>query len=212
MTAYCMLFGAMYLKKEEIGGKRVIEVGSYNVNGSLRPLFESYNPAEYIGVDISPGPGVDQICDVNDLITTFASQSFDVVVSTELLEHVKDWRNAIHNIKAICKPGGKILVTTRSIGFSYHGHPFDFWRYEIEDMQYIFQDLIIEKLEKDPQIGVLMKAVKPSDFLEQDLSGYALYSIVSNKRTKELTAGPINTRVRRLLSKQRLREFLCKLL
>lgn len=118
-----ILFSAINLKKEEIEGKRVIEVGSLDVNGSLRPLIESYNPKEYIGIDIVKGPGVDRICKVENLVEEMGQNAFDIVVSTELLEHVKDWRKAISDIKGVCKKeGGIILITTRSIGFAYHGY------------------------------------------------------------------------------------------
>ena len=47
---------------EEFNGKRVLEVGSKFVNGSVRPLIERFcQPKEYIGVDIEPGRYVDVI-------------------------------------------------------------------------------------------------------------------------------------------------------
>ncbi|MEQ8994940.1 MAG: hypothetical protein RID53_00355 [Coleofasciculus sp. B1-GNL1-01] len=46
-----ILFVDKNLDKSEIRGKRIIDVGSYDFNGSIRPLIESWKPAEYIGVD-----------------------------------------------------------------------------------------------------------------------------------------------------------------
>lgn len=211
MNINCFMFGMKNLKAEEIRGKRVIEIGACNVNGSLRPLIEQYGPQEYTGVDITAGVGVDIVCDVTALITRFGERSFDLIVSTELLEHVRDWRLAIHNMKTILKPGGVMVITTRSPGFVYHGYPYDFWRYEVEDMRSIFQDCHIEKLECDVQPGVLLKCVKPHDFHEQDLRGLSLYSIVTRRRTaqlrdEDLTAGSF----KRLIFRQRLKEFLHK--
>ncbi len=184
----CIVFGVKNLNKEEIKGKRVIEVGSYDVNGSFRPIIESWEPREYIGVDIEKGPGVDIICNAENLVEKFGKESFDVVISTELLEHVRDWRKVISNIKNICKPNGIILITTRSHGFVYHAYPYDFWRYELEDMKHIFSDCEILALEKDYQApGVFIKVRKPNKFIENELSNYKLYSIVVNKRIKELT-------------------------
>ena len=105
---------------------------------------------------------------------------------TELLEHVKDWRKTISNFKNVVKPGGIILLTTRSIGFQYHAFPFDFWRYQIEDFQNIFSDCILQSIAKDPEIGIFAKIIKPENFVEKDLSDYELYSIVTKKRIKEL--------------------------
>lgn len=175
------------MARDEVAGKKVIEVGSYNVNGSLRPIIENWGSAGYIGVDRVKGPGVDKVCRVEDIVDEFGRESFDIVIATELLEHVLDWRKAISNLKRICRPGGIIIITTRSCGFGYHAHPFDFWRYEVSDMKEIFSDFKILSLQKDPQDpGVFLKAGKPLNFQERDLSLYQLYSIIGNRRVREI--------------------------
>lgn len=207
-NAYCILFGAINLKPEEVKGKRVIEVGSCDVNGSLRSLVESYYPAECIGVDIAEGPGVDMICKAEDILDRFGKESFDIVISTELIEHIWDWRKVVHNIKNICKAGGIILITTASYGHPYHGHPYDFWRYELEDMKHIFSDCLIEKLEKGPTTGIFIKAEKTHDFVEKDLADHKLYSILLNKRVKEIAEKDIKKYSRRLVLWQKTRNIL----
>jgi len=173
-------------QKEEFENKRILEVGSRYVNGSVRPLIEKFfNPKEYIGVDIEKGKFVDVVCDAENLVDYFGRETFDVVISTELLEHVKDWRKVINNLKEVLKPNGYIYITTRSKGFPYHGYPYDFWRYEIEDMEEIFKDFEIIKLEKDPEApGVFLKAKKPVDFKLIKLKNIELYSILTGRRTK----------------------------
>jgi hypothetical protein len=42
-----------------ISGAKVLEIGSYDVNGSLRSLFAK--AGEYTGVDLKEGPGVDLV-------------------------------------------------------------------------------------------------------------------------------------------------------
>jgi SAM-dependent methyltransferase len=180
----CIDFGRDNLKREDIAGKKVIEIGARDVNGSLRPFVESLDPETYVGVDLEEGPGVDVICNVYDLVTKFGEKSFDVVISSEMVEHVQDWRRAFSQIKSILAPGGVVLITTRSIGFPYHDYPFDYWRYELKDMRAIFSDMKIEALEPDEiSPGVLVTARKPVDFLENDLSAHALYSMVTLVRT-----------------------------
>lgn len=193
MNAQGLLFVALCLSRDEVRGRRVLEVGACDVNGSVRPLIESYGPASYTGVDIAPGPGVDVICDVSSLGSRFGRNSFDIVIATELLEHVRDWRGAVHAIKEVCAPGGTILLTTRSRGFPYHGYPHDFWRYERPDMECIFGDCALIRIEPDPARGIFLKAVKKEPFVEQDLSAVELYSIVAGRRVRDITDADLRT-------------------
>ena len=181
-------FSVKNLSIEEIKGKRIIEVGACDVNGSLRPIIESWgSPAQYIGVDIEKGPGVDVVCNAENIIDVFGMNSFDIVIATELLEHIHNWRKVISNIKNVCKTSGTILITTRSKGFKYHGYPYDFWRYELDDLQEIFSDYEIVALENDPIApGVFLKAKKPDEFVENNLKTHNLYSVVLEQRVAEL--------------------------
>ena len=176
-----MAFGMRALGRAEVEGKTVLEVGSYDVNGSLRPYLESLHPTSYLGVDIQPGPMVDEICNVNDLVTRFGVSAFDVVVCTESLEHMADWRRAISEMKRVLKPGGKLLVTTVGIGFPYHPHPEDYWRFEPADMRQIFSDCRIDLLETAPAafaaFSVFVLATKPENFQEVSLDDCHVFAI-----------------------------------
>ncbi len=183
----CLRFGQENLTEAEIRGKRVIEIGSSDVNGSLRAFIESMGPAAYVGVDIAEGPGVDMVCTAEEVRDRFGDASFDVVVSTEVLEHVRDWRKVVSNIKNICRPNGVILLTTRSRGFPYHGYPYDFWRYERLDMAGMFADCTILTIERDTSMpGIFIKATKGEHFREKGLAGIKLYSMISGRRTREI--------------------------
>ncbi len=178
-------FGRGHLNREEIEGKDILEIGSYNINGSLRPLIESFGPGSYLGIDLKEGPGVDRVLSAEGMIEKLGRACFDVVISTEVLEHVWDWSLVIKNIKWICKPGGLVLITTRSLGFPVHSCPHDFWRFGVSDMGRIFSDFYLEFLGSDPQVpGVFVKARKPSDFCLNDLSEYEVYSIREQEQRK----------------------------
>lgn len=188
-TAPCIEFGIRALQEEKIESKEVLEMGSRNVNGSLRSYVESLGPAQYLGVDIQDGPGVDYIQDVTLLLDDFGSNAFDYVISTELLEHTKNWRKVIHVMKNIVKPGGVILITTRSKGFQYHGYPCDYWRYEENDMVSIFSDCSIEMIERDSSCpGIFVKIRKPNHFCENDLREYRLFSVVTNRNVCDISS------------------------
>jgi len=122
-----------------------------------------------------------------DIVNYFGIESFDVIISTELLEHVYNWRIVINNIKHILKSNGYIYITTRSKGFPYHGYPYDFWRYEIEDIRDIFSDFQIITLKKDYEApGIFLKAQKPDNWQPKNLQELSLYSIVLGKRVNNL--------------------------
>lgn len=196
----CVQFGAKAMTSNDVQGKSVLEIGAMDVNGSLRPVFEAWGPAEYIGIDVAPGPGVDRVCRAEHVVDEFGPDRFDLVLATEVIEHVQDWRTVISNIKNVCKPGGVMLVTTPSPGFPYHPFPHDFWRYNGEDMKRIFADCLIERLEDDGRVTeVFVKVRKPENFREVDLSDHELYSVVEGRRIRELNE--------EILQKERRKHF-----
>lgn len=183
----CMLFIRENLSRRETEGRRVLEIGALNVNGSPREIVLPLSPRSYTGVDLTEGAGVDEVCDVTELSARFGTGSFDVVLSTEMLEHVRDWRGAISNIKDVLKPGGLLLLTTRSRGYPYHGYPYDFWRYEEDDIRAIFSDMTVLSVARDPLVpGIFLKARKPDNYSPGDLSGLELYSVIAGERRTEI--------------------------
>jgi SAM-dependent methyltransferase len=188
-NASCIAFARAQLSPDEVSGKAVLEVGAFDVNGTVRPVVEALGPATYIGVDIEQGPGVDALCDVTALRERYGESVFDVVLATELVEHVRDWRSAFANMKRVLVPGGTIMITTRSRGFPIHGYPSDYWRYEPGDMERIFADFEILAIERDPETpGVFIKARRPHDSLPvAQLDDIELFSVVSGRRTRDIS-------------------------
>lgn len=84
----------------------VVEIGSLDVNGSVRGLF--YDVMGYVGVDRVAGPGVDVVCDGAEYVPAFP---VDVVVTTEALEHCAHWREVLLNAHRMLVPGGVLVVT-----------------------------------------------------------------------------------------------------
>ncbi len=179
----CVEFVARSLGPADVGGRRVLEVGSYDVNGSVRAIAREAGAGSYLGVDIVPGPGVDEICEAGELLSRYGPGSFDVVISTEMLEHVEDWRRVVENLKGVLAPEGLLVLTTRSPGFAFHGYPLDFWRFSADDMRRIFADMRIEKLESDaPEVpGVFLRARRIPGANPTDLSAVNVYSVVRRR-------------------------------
>lgn len=175
-----MEFVCSRLGSAQIADKHVLEIGSQDVNGSVRPHVMSFDPASYVGIDFAPGDGVDVVCDACSVVDRFGEKSVDVVISTEMLEHASDWRCAVSNMKRCLRPGGLLLLTTRSIGFPLHAFPHDYWRFQVVDMRRMLADMAIYEIIPDPDPGtpgVFAVVRKPDPFLEIDLSGMDVYSM-----------------------------------
>ena len=184
----CIAFVRAELQGAEVSGKSVLEVGALDVNGSVRPVVETLNPSSYLGVDIELGLGVDELCDVNRLVERFGENRFDIVIATELVEHLRDWRAGFTNMKRVLLPGGVMLITTRSRGFPIHGYPWDYWRYEPADMEEIFADFEVLAIQRDPEApGVFIKVRKPNDLATTNgLEDIRLFSVIARRRIRRL--------------------------
>lgn len=95
----------------------VVEIGSWNVNGSVRQFF---NTSDYLGLDVFEGKGVDRVYDGQDL-NFLKPNSFDVAISSECFEHNPYWRQNLQDMVRVTKPGGIIIVTCASRGRFEHG-------------------------------------------------------------------------------------------
>jgi len=93
--------------------KRVLELGSLNYNGTVREYFDN---CEYIGVDRMNGEGVDVVCNAHE----FDDKPFDVVISTEMLEHDKYAKLSLRNAMKLLKKGGILIVTAAGTGREKH--------------------------------------------------------------------------------------------
>lgn len=105
-----------FFSLSEISDVHVLEIGSYDVNGSIRKFFPQRN---YIGVDLTEGPGVDMVADGHEL--TFDDSAFDVTISCEVFEHNPFWKETFENMYRMTKPGGFVVFTCASTGRIEHG-------------------------------------------------------------------------------------------
>jgi SAM-dependent methyltransferase len=151
-------------------GDRVLDVGSMDVNGTVRSLF--FRAKEYVGIDMRPGKDVDRVMLAEDLPKHFEAGYFDVVVCSNALEHMEFWEDAIRGMWFVLKEGGTLTLVTPTKEKGRHGYPGDFWRFTHEDYRHIFKDqTITEAGEVEPRgIGVIVKKV--SDSLHFDIEPY----------------------------------------
>jgi SAM-dependent methyltransferase len=100
-----------------VGGGRVLEIGSYDVNGTVRGQFGASR--EYVGVDLTNGPGVDRVVLGHEVDEE--DGSFDVTLSGECFEHDPHWRQTFTNMVRLTRPAGLVTFTCASMGRPEHG-------------------------------------------------------------------------------------------
>ncbi len=105
---------------------RIIDIGSYDVNGSYKVFFEAPH-WHYTGVDLSPGPNVDMVL-ASPYRLPFASHSVDVIVSGQAFEHIEFFWLTWLEMTRVLRPGGLIFLVAPSRG-PEHRYPQDCWRF-----------------------------------------------------------------------------------
>lgn len=100
-----------------VDGATVLEVGSYDVNGSIRRIFGT--SSTYVGVDLTEGPGVDLVGFGHEV--DHPDDTYDLTVSGECFEHDPHWRDTFANMVRMTRPGGLVVFTCASHGRPEHG-------------------------------------------------------------------------------------------
>ena len=116
----------------------ILEIGSYQVPGqeefaNLRGLFPG---VEYLGVDLRPGPGVDEVADVENL--PFADESFGTILALNTFEHVRRFWRGFEEARRVLRPDGVLLVTL-PFYFHIHDYPCDYWRFTPEALAVLLE-------------------------------------------------------------------------
>lgn len=98
---------------------KVLEVGSQDINGSIRSYFPDASEKTWLGIDLGPAPGVDLVIpgELLQLPDGWANLAF----STECFEHAVAWSQILLNMIRCTTDGGLILFTCAGPGRPTHG-------------------------------------------------------------------------------------------
>ncbi len=123
----------------------VLDVGSQDVNGTYRPLFDQEGWI-YTGLDMAEGPNVDIAPRDPYSWPMLQDQSFDVVISGQALEHVEFFWLTVQEMARVLKPGGLLCLVAPSSGYE-HRYPVDCWRFYPDGMRALAKYAQLEVLE-----------------------------------------------------------------
>ena len=101
-------------------GVNVLDLGGRDVNGTTHDLWA--NPGRYVVVDAYPHESVDVVADAANL---FLDERFDVVTSTECLEHAEFAAGIVRAAYDHLAPGGCFIATMAGPGRAPHGQHGD---------------------------------------------------------------------------------------
>jgi SAM-dependent methyltransferase len=113
----------------------VLDVGSYDVNGSLRPLILKRGMS-YIGLDIRPGKGVD-VVSADPYYWPYANNIFDVVVCANMLHNCEHPWRLLPEMARVLRTGGLLAVVT-IWQHAINEHPKDYWRFTRDGLYVLF--------------------------------------------------------------------------
>lgn len=115
-----------YKKKFILKPGNVIELGSFNVNGGVRHIFNDAD--DYVGLDMSRGPGVDIVANIHEADKLFEYRA-DTILCLETLEHDNQPWLSVEAMRNLLIPGGFLVISTPLNGFPEHRYPKDYFRY-----------------------------------------------------------------------------------
>lgn len=133
-----------YVRHLDVSGD-VLEIGGHRLANCAIDLFPEprfrYHDLNIAASDI-PNTIVADITGCRDEI---ADDSFDLVISSDVFEHIDRPWLAAAEIGRVLRPGG-IAITHTLFSWRNHPCPIDYWRYSAECLEFLFADL--ECLEK----------------------------------------------------------------
>lgn len=120
-------FRNRYLAERDEHDLTILDLGSMDINGSYRAVFESSH-WRYKGLDLSPGKNVDIVLKNPYDWPEIPSNAADVFISGQAFEHIEYFWITMLEIERVLKPGGLCCIIAPSGGFE-HRYPVDCWRF-----------------------------------------------------------------------------------
>jgi SAM-dependent methyltransferase len=127
----------------------VLDIGSLDCNGTYRDLIPPH--WKYIGADLRAGPNVD-ICMESEFNIPLDSDSVDLVISGQCLEHCSNPFRLVREAARILRPGGTMILVAPFV-FHEHKEPVDCFRFLPDGMRAIFDDAGIETIDAHMDVG-----------------------------------------------------------
>ena len=119
---------SQFVQKQSLS--RVVDYGCGNM--PYRPLFEPH-VQQYLGCDLDGNERIDRQLKPDGSLP-FDTDSADVVLSSQVLEHVADPARYLEEARRVLQPAGSLILSTHGV-WKYHPDPTDFWRWTCDGLK-----------------------------------------------------------------------------
>jgi SAM-dependent methyltransferase len=137
------------LLARDLPGTRILDYGCADV--PYRRFFAA--DADYVPADLPGNPHAVLTLNADGTVPA-EDASFDVVVSTQVLEHADDPARYLAEAFRVLRPGGSLLLSTHGI-FPYHPDPDDYWRWTAAGLRRVVEQAGFEVVRFENVIGLL---------------------------------------------------------
>jgi SAM-dependent methyltransferase len=135
-------------------GARVLDYGC-----ATQPYRSLFGPGiDYVGADIPGNPLADVELGEEGTVP-LTDGSFDIVLSTQVLEHVMDPARYVSECCRLLKPGGSLVLSTHGIMY-YHPDPEDYWRWTSAGLAKLVEDAGLQVADMRGVIGLAAAALQ----------------------------------------------------
>jgi 2-polyprenyl-3-methyl-5-hydroxy-6-metoxy-1,4-benzoquinol methylase len=127
--------------------ENILDVGCRDINGNLTTIMKQHKIKGHdkvVGIDMVMGMGVNKVLNAHDLRVEWPEPEFDLVVSTETLEHDPRPWGIVENMRDVLKPGGWMVLTVPGINCQRHDEPKDYYRF----FEGVFKKVFFEGFEE----------------------------------------------------------------
>lgn len=119
---------------------KVLEIGSRCVSSQAH--WKRFFPdVQYTGIDIIDGENVDLVADAHRLSEYFDKESFDLVLSFAVFEHLAMPWVVAEEISKVLKIGGHVAIETH-FSYSEHELPWHFFQFNSNALESMFNEAL----------------------------------------------------------------------
>lgn len=136
-----------------INDKKNLEVLDYGCGSKPYQYLFKDKTQKYIGVDVGDNPHADLLIEPEQKLNLTDNQ-FDVILSSQVLEHVEDVDGYMNECFRLLKTGGILFLSTHGT-WQYHAAPYDFNRWTSIGLKKLMEKFQFEVLESIPVLGQL---------------------------------------------------------